>query len=289
MSASAARLQALAAALLFSTGGAGIKVAAFSGVQVSALRSGIAAVALLLFMRGRIEWSPQVGLAGMVYAATLTLFVLSTKLTTSANAIFLQSTAPLYLLLLGPLVLGEHFKRRDLVYLLAVALGLVSCFVGQPAASVTAPDPVRGNLLGVVCSITWALTLVALRYVERDHSRPGLGMSAVAFGNLFAAIAALPFAWPLPAASVEEWATIVYLGVCQIGLAYVCLTVAIRHLPALEVSLLLLIEPVLNPVWTWILRGEQPGTWTIVGGGIILTATALRSLHDARVTNQLRR
>jgi len=289
VSASAARLQALAAALLFSTGGAGIKVAAFSGVQVSALRSGIAAVALLLFMRGRIEWSPQVGLAGMVYAATLTLFVLSTKLTTSANAIFLQSTAPLYLLLLGPLVLGEHFKRRDLVYLLAVALGLVSCFVGQPAASVTAPDPVRGNLLGVVCSITWALTLVALRYVERDHSRPGLGMSAVAFGNLFAAIAALPFAWPLPAASVEEWATIVYLGVCQIGLAYVCLTVAIRHLPALEVSLLLLIEPVLNPVWTWILRGEQPGTWTIVGGGIILTATALRSLHDARVTNQLRR
>jgi len=240
-------------------------------------------------MRGRIEWSPQVGLAGMVYAATLTLFVLSTKLTTSANAIFLQSTAPLYLLLLGPLVLGEHFKRRDLVYLLAVALGLVSCFVGQPAASVTAPDPVRGNLLGVVCSITWALTLVALRYVERDHSRPGLGMSAVAFGNLFAAIAALPFAWPLPAASVGEWATIVYLGVCQIGLAYVCLTVAIRHLPALEVSLLLLIEPVLNPVWTWILRGEQPGTWTIVGGGIILTATALRSLHDARVTNQLRR
>ena len=289
MSASAARLQALAAALLFSTGGAGIKVAAFSGMQVSALRSGIAAIALLLFMRGRIEWSPQVGLVGMVYAATLTLFVLSTKLTTSANAIFLQSTAPLYLLLLGPLVLGEHFKRRDLVYLLAVALGLVSCFVGQPAASVTAPDPVRGNLLGVVCSITWALTLVALRYVERDHSRPGLGMSAVAFGNLFAAIAALPFAWPLPAASVGEWATIAYLGVCQIGLAYVCLTAAIRHLPALEVSLLLLIEPVLNPVWTWILRGERPGTWTIVGGGIILTATALRSLHDARVTNELRR
>ena len=95
-------------------------------------------------MRDRIAWSPQVGLAGMVYGATLTLFVLSTKLTTSANAIFLQSTAPLYLLLLGPLVLGEHFKRRDLVYLLAVALGLVSCFVGQPAASVTAPDPVRG-------------------------------------------------------------------------------------------------------------------------------------------------
>jgi drug/metabolite transporter (DMT)-like permease len=109
-------------------------------------------------------------------------------------------------------------------------------------------------------------------------------MSAVAVGNLFASVAALPFAWPLPAASAGEWATIVYLGVCQIGLAYVCLTAAIRHLPALEVSLLLLVEPVLNPVWTWIVRGESPGTWTIVGGAIILAATALRSVHDARVT-----
>ena len=113
MSAGRARLQVLAAALLFSTGGAGIKVAAFSGLQVSALRSGVAAIALLILVRGRIVWSLPVVLAGIVYAATLTLFVLSTRLTTAANAIFLQSTAPLYLLLLGPLLLSEHFKRRD--------------------------------------------------------------------------------------------------------------------------------------------------------------------------------
>jgi DME family drug/metabolite transporter len=282
-----ARLQTIAAALLFSTGGAGIKVAVFTGLQVSALRSGIAAFVLLIFLRGRVAWSPSVVLAGSVYAITLTLFVMSTKLTTAANAIFLQSTAPLYVLLLGPLLLGEHFKRRDLVYLLAVALGMAGCFVGRPAATLTAPDPVRGNLLAVVCSITWAFTLIALRHVERDHSRPGFGMSAVAVGNLLASVAALPLAWPFPAASIGEWATIMYLGVCQIGLAYVCLTAAIRHLSALEVSLLLLIEPVLNPLWTWILRGEHPGTWTIVGGGIILTATALRSLHDARVTTRL--
>jgi len=123
VSAGRARLQVLAAALLFSTGGAGIKVAAFSGLQVSALRSGVAAIALLILVRGRIVWSLPVVLAGIVYAATLTLFVLSTKLTTAANAIFLQSTAPLYLLLLGPLLLSEHFKRRDVIYLLAVALG----------------------------------------------------------------------------------------------------------------------------------------------------------------------
>jgi drug/metabolite transporter (DMT)-like permease len=282
-----ARLQTIAAALLFSTGGAGIKVAAFSGLQVSALRSGIAAIALLIFLSGRLVWSPSVALAGIVYGATVTLFVLSTKLTTAANAIFLQATAPLYVLLLGPLVLNEHFKRRDVLYLLAVALGMLGCFVGRPAATATAPDPILGNLLAVLCSITWAFTLIALRYFERDHSRPGLGMSAAAVGNLFASIAALPFAWPFPAAATGEWVTLVYLGVCQVGLAYVCLTAAIRHLPALEVSLLLLIEPVFNPVWTWLLHGEHPGTWTIIGGGIILAATALRSLHDARVATKL--
>jgi drug/metabolite transporter (DMT)-like permease len=100
-------------------------------------------------------------------------------------------------------------------------------------------------------------------------------------------VAALPFAWPFPDASTGEWATLVYLGVFQIAVAYACLTAAIRHLPALEVSLLLLIEPVLNPVWTWILHGEDPGTWTIVGGSIIIVATALRSPRDTHVRGEV--
>ena len=108
-------------------------------------------------------------------------------------------------------------------------------------------------------------------------------MSVVVIGNLFASVAALPFAWPFPAASTGEWATIVYLGVFQDGLAYVCLTAAIRHLRALDVSLLLLLEPVLNPLWTWMFRGEAPGAWTMGGGAVILVATAVRGLHDARI------
>src|SRR5678810_728705 len=117
-----ARLQTLAAAVLFSTGGAGIKVATFSGLQVSALRSGIAAIALLIVLRGRLAWSASVVFASTVYAATLTLFVLSTKLTTAANAIFLQASAPLYVLLLGPLVLHERFRGRDVAFLLGLSL-----------------------------------------------------------------------------------------------------------------------------------------------------------------------
>jgi drug/metabolite transporter, DME family len=159
----------------------------------------------------------------------------------------------------------------------------VLCVIGQAEPTTTAPDPVTGNLLAVVCSVTWALTLLGLRYVQRDEARTSVGLSAVMLGNLFASLAAWPFAWPLPTANATEWATIAYLGVGQIGLAYVFLTAAIRVLPALEVSLLLLIEPVLNPIWTWMIRGEQPGAYTIIGGAIIIAATGIKSVYDTRV------
>lgn len=273
----------LAAAVLFSTGGAGIKAAAFTGLQVSALRSGIAAAILIALLRGKLVLSPPMIATGVVYAATVTLFVLSTKLTTAANAIFLQATAPLYLLLLAPVILSERFRARDVAFLIGVAVGLVLCVIGQPLPTTTAPDPTTGNVLALVCSITWALTLLGLRYVQRDHALTSVGVSAVALGNLFASLAAWPFAWPLPSASPIEWATIAYLGVCQIALAYIFLTAAMRVLPALEVSLLLLIEPVLNPTWTWLIRGEHPGVYTIVGGAIIIGVTAIKSVFDARV------
>jgi drug/metabolite transporter (DMT)-like permease len=281
------RLQVIAAAVLFSTGGAAIKTAAFSGMQVASIRSGIAAAALLLWMRGRIAWSwPTLGI-GVVYAATLTLFVTSTKLTTSAHAIFLQSTAPLYIVILAPLLLGERFRSRDLVFLAAVGAGLAMCFVGRPEATVTAPNPATGNLLGVICSLTWAFTLMGLRWGERHGAR--IGISAVVVGNAMAFVVGLPFLSPLPSASAGEWATMAYLGVCQIALAYIFLTSAVAHLPALDVSLLLLLEPVLNPIWTWLVRGEDPGIWALVGGGIIVVATAAKAVYDTSARPALAR
>ena len=89
---------------------------------------------------------------------------------------------------------------------------------------------------------------------------------------------------PLPAAPAAAWATVIYLGVFQIGLAYVALTTAMRHLPALDASLLLLLEPVLNPIWTWLVRGERPGVWTVVGGAVIVAAAAAKAFADAAAT-----
>ena len=282
------RLQVIAAAVLFSTGGAAIKDVAFSGMQVASIRSGIAAAVLLLCMRGRISRSWPTLSIGAVYAATLILFVTSTKLTSSANAIFLQSTAPLYIAALAPLLLAEPFRRSDRWFLAAVGAGLVLCFTGRPESTVTAPDPATGNLLAVVCGLTWALTLIGLRWGARHgalHGAPQgvqIGMSAVVMGNAMAFAVGLPFLASLPSPSAVEWATLAYLGVFQIAIAYILLTSAATHLRALDVSLLLLIEPVLNPIWTWLVRGEDPGVRTLVGGAIIVSATAARAIYDAR-------
>lgn len=294
--------------MLFSTGGAAIKTGAFSAMQVASVRSGIAAATLLLWSRGRARWRglhrahlhttaqacaagtpalrdgvlwsrPAAGTA-LVYAATLVLFVGATKLTTAASAIFLQSTAPLYVALLGPFLLGERLRPRDVGFLAAVAAGLALCTAGGVQSSVTAPDPVTGNVLGAICGMTWALTLIGFRRAER--AQEGAAVSAVIAGNLLAFAVGLPALASLPAATAAEWATLGYLGVFQIGVAYILLTGAVGELPALHVSLLLLLEPVLNPVWAWLVRGEAPGGWALVGGAIILGASAAQMISDAR-------
>jgi len=286
---SRARLQLIGAALLFSTGGAAIKAAAFTGWQIASFRSGFAAVALLLISAATRRdppstraqlWKPLV--VGCAYAACLTLFVLANRLTTAANTIFLQSTAPLYVLILAPWLLKERVRRRDIWFMLVVALGLVLFFVGvdQPVAS--APEPERGNLLAVISGVFWALTVCGLRWLT---ARPGRGspLAAVTLGNFLAFLVTLPLALPLGAHSIVEWSMLVYLGVFQIALAYVLVTQAISHLPALEASMILLIEPALNPFWAWLVQGEVPGLWAIVGGVMILGATTAKSLAERRV------
>lgn len=284
------RLQIVGAALLFSTGGAAIKATTMNAWQVAGFRSAIAAVALLLLLPGaRRGWSWRIVPVALAYAATLVLFVTANKLTTAANTIFLQSTAPLYILLLGPWLLDEPIRKEDLLFMAVIATGFAFFFVGNEAPVRTAPDPLRGNLLATLSGVCWALTVVGLRWVGRSA---GVGkeaaadgsaeLSTVALGNLLAFLITLPLALPVRGAGAGDWAVIAYLGVFQIGLAYVLLTRAIRHLRALEASILLLVEPALNPVWAWLAHGERPGPWSLTGGALVLSATLLKTARDAR-------
>jgi drug/metabolite transporter (DMT)-like permease len=107
-------------------------------------------------------------------------------------------------------------------------------------------------------------------------------MAAVVSGNITAFLVALPMALPLGAHAAVDWSVVIYLGVFQIAVAYVFVTSALRYIPALEASLILLIEPVLNPVWAWLFQGERPGPWAVMGGAIILGSTTLKGVLDAR-------
>jgi DME family drug/metabolite transporter len=276
------RLLVLAAALLFSTGGAAIKATLFGPWQVAGFRSAVAAVSVLALVAvARRGWSWRVLPAAAAYASTLILFVLATKLTTAANAIFLQSTAPVYVLLAGPLLLGERVRRSDLAFAAVVAFGLALFFVSREGAVATAPDPLRGNACALLSGVTWAATLMALRWLGKRSGGEG-ALATIVAGNALAFAVCLPMALPVASARATDLLVIAYLGLVQIGLAYYCLTRAIRHVPAFETSTLLLAEPVLNPVWAWLIHGERPAAWALAGGAVILSATALHTWRESR-------
>ena len=275
-----ARIQLLLAALLFSTGGAAVKATILTNWQVAGLRSAIAAVVLWLFSPGigRLSW--RAWLVGLAYGVTLVTFVTANKLTTAANAVFLQAAAPLYLLVAGPW-LGERVRRADLPFVLAIAVGLVLLFTAGGAASATAPNRPLGNLIGAMSGVTWAVTIAGLRWVEGHRAEGVTAAGATVCGNVLAALVCLPFALPLSHARLTDWLTVSYLGVFQVGLAYVLVTRAIGHLTALEASLLLLLEPASSPFWAWLAHGERPGALALAGGAIIVGATTMRSFRRA--------
>lgn len=277
------RIRVLAAAVLFSTGGAAIKATALDAWQVASFRSAVAAVALLLLAPStRRRWTWRTLLVGLAYAATMILYVAGNKLTTAANTIFLQDTAPLYIVLFGPLLLGERIRRREVVFMAALAVGMALFFVARQPASDTAPNPALGNLLAAAAGVTWALTIVGLRWLGRGLQRADDAAAAVVCGNIIASVAALPGALPVATAGVADAALILYLGVLQIGLAYLFLTSGMRGVPALEASLLLLLEPVLNPVWAWMVHGETPAPLALAGAGVILAATAVHTWREGQ-------
>jgi drug/metabolite transporter (DMT)-like permease len=237
----------------------------------------------LLLPEARRGFRPRTLIVSIAYASTLVLFVTANKLTTSANTIFLQATGPLYILLLAPFLLREKIRPADVAFMALVAAGLVLFFLGTDTPVRTAPAPFQGNVLAALSGFTWALTLMGLRWMGADDSG-GSAVGAVVAGNTLACLATLPMALPLSGIGAADWVAVAGLGIFQIALAYALVTRAVGKLPALEISIILLVEPVLNPIWSWLVHGERPGPWALAGGVLILGATALRSILASAAT-----
>jgi len=280
-----ARLQLVLAALCFSTAGAAIKWCAFGPSQIAAIRALVAMLAILVLIpESRHRWSWRVGLVGVGYAAAGLLFVFANKLTTAANTVFLQATNPLFVVALAPWLLKERVQAADLAFMGVLTVGLTLLFVGGQRHFATAPDPAVGNVLAAGSAVAWAFTVTGYRWLARQGGAGhGPIAAAAACGNLIVFLVCVPGALPFAAGRAVDWVIVIYLGVFQLGLAYVFLSRAIARVPALEASLFLLVEPVLSPVWAWLAHGETPGPLAALGGIVILTATALKSWRDTAV------
>lgn len=266
----------VAAAVLWSSGGLFIKWTSINGLELSFGRSLLAAITVALFTRREgFGLNKVTALASVLYAALLLLFVLATKQTTAANAIFLQYTAPVYLLIFEPLFYKEKFRSRDLVVVIACVAGMSLFFVGK-----LRPEDVTGNLLALASGLCFACYFLLLRHTK---ARAVNRASSVIYGNLLLVMIAAPAGLKaLPRMNSLDLWSVVYLGVVQVGLAYTLFTVAMaRGVRSLDAGIVGYVEPVLNPIWVFLFWGERPSQWALIGGAIIVTAVVCHTLVEA--------
>lgn len=269
----------LLAALCWSLGGVLIKSIGWPPMAIAAGRSALAIPIILLCVgRPRFSFSlAQIG-GAVGYALTVVLFVFATRMTTAANAIFLQYTAPIYVALIGRWYLQERASPIDW---LVIAVGLVGIALFFCDRLTTAG--MWGNIIALVSGLAFASVALFLR-----KEKAGSPIASIILGNILVALAGLPFFFPAPSLGTNGLWRLLLLGTVQLGLPYVFYATAIKQVTALEATLIPLLEPVLNPLWVMLALGERPGPWAIVGGLLVLGAVLGRGLLMIRAGRMAR-
>jgi drug/metabolite transporter, DME family len=268
----------LGAAILWSTGGLFIKATHLSPFEVSFGRSLLAAITIVVFTRSEGFGLNRISaITSVLYAALLILFVVATKMTTAANAIFLQYTAPVYVLILEPIFYKEKFRGRDFVTVAACLAGMSLFFVGK-----LRPQDVSGNLFALASGVCFALFFLLLRH---SKARQVNRAASAIYGNLMVVVLCAPafFGAARRGISPEDYARLAYLGIVQIGFAYLLFTLAMaRGLRSLDAGIIGYVEPVLNPIWVFLFLGERPSGWAIIGGVIIISSVIVHMLFESK-------
>ena len=268
----------LIAILFLSTSGLLIKLSSWDAIALNGARSLIAATVLWIYLRRpNFTWSrAQVG-GAIAYAVMIITFVQATRWTTAANAVFLQFTAPLWVALFGIWLLGERPRRSDWAAMISIALGML-LFFGDELSS----TGLWGNLLAIFSGMCMALMLIALR-----KQKAGSPTETILLGNLIAAAIGLPFIilgdQPV---NPRELSIIIFMGVFQLGLPFIIVTLAVKQLFALEMMLIQTLEPILNPIWVFLFIGERPAPMALAGALLVTTAVTVRAIAAARRPGQ---
>ncbi len=246
-----------------------IKLVDWNPVAIAGSRSGVAALVMLLYVRKPKFTKSKAQITGaFFYMLMVILFVVANKLTTAANVILLQYTAPIWVAILAAWILKEKTRKVDWLAIAAVMGGMVLFFLGDLGGGA-----LLGNLISIVSGVLLALTVIFLR-LQKDGSQ----IEMTLLGNLLTFLVSLPFIFQ-SVPDTRSIVGIVILGVFQLGISYTLFSIAVRHVTALEAILIPVIEPILNPIWVFLATGERPGGLALVGGLIVVVAVTLRSYY----------
>ncbi|MCB0722693.1 MAG: EamA family transporter [Ignavibacteriae bacterium] len=273
-------------AFLWSSSGLFIKVLTLDAFQISFYRSAIAGLTILIitFLRNKkpkFETDIISSLCAISYSAILIFFVLATKMTTAANAIFLQFTAPIYLLFLEPIFLKTKFKSRDLITILFCIAGMVLFFFGRLDMG-----SIYGNLLAILSGISFAFFSLFLKWKKQLHGATNT-INNLIVGNFLVSLICLPLVFDKLALTGTEFLILLYMGAIQIGVSYMIFNEGIKYISATESMIIAMLEAIFNPIWVFLGIGEKPSGFAIIGAGIIFAAILVHNIRSSRKAKML--
>ncbi|MEP0860159.1 MAG: EamA family transporter [Ignavibacterium sp.] len=256
-------------ALLWSSGGLFIKLITLTPMQISFFRCLIAAIVFAILFRQKIlKLNPLALLNSISYATVLIFFVIATKTSTAANAIFLQSTAPIYVLIFEPLLTKTKWEKINIVTIAVCFVGMILFFMGD-----LTPGDIKGNLAALFAGVAFAAFFLGMKKNDKQY-----GEASIFYGNVIVAIVCIPFLFEMNSLTISDLWKLTFLGVFQIAFAYALFSYGIKRILAVEASIISMLEPVLNPIWVFIGYGEVPSLYAIIGGVIIISAITIRTL-----------
>ena len=262
----------LLTAVLWSSSGLCIKMIQWGPLAILSGRSIVAAVVFLIYLRRpEFRWSSVQVAGALAYTSSHLLFILGTKLTVAANVVFLTFTSPIYIILFGYWFLNERPYRADWMAMAAIFTGMF-LFFGDDLSL----NGMKGNLCGALAGVALAMMIMCMR-----RQKMGVPANTILLGNFFGAIIGLPFLLQ-ETFTLSSVSTILFLGIFQIGISFILYSIAIKHVHALESTLIVTLEPVLNPVWVFLVLGEIPGKLAFMGGILVLGAVIARAVVSSQ-------
>lgn len=253
-------------AAMWSIGGIFIKLISWNPFLIAGVRSGISGSIMALYMaatRTQFKLNRYSLLAGMGLGCSATLFTIANKLTTAANAIVLQYTAPVFILLISAVFFKEKMQKQDILVVCVTMCGMVLFFLDQ-----LSPGNLLGNIFGILAGVTLAQMFVM---VGRGGDDDATRMSGILIAHILTLLIGLPVGLPqTEEVAAMEILYVIILGVFQLGIPYVLYGIASKDCPPLACSLIGMLEPLLNPVWVAIFIGEVPGPFALAGAVIII-------------------